>query len=84
MDSTLLSPIAPADVHGVLARHILADGYDIVMDYERSHGSWVLRQPLGARVPRLPHVLRVEPGGLQPPTPEGRRRSWPCSSGWPS
>ena len=41
MVSTLLSPIAPADVHGVLARHILADGYDIVMDYERSHGSWV-------------------------------------------
>ena len=33
--------IAPADVHSVLAKHILADGYDIVMDLKRSKGSWV-------------------------------------------
>lgn len=33
--------IAPADVHSVLAKHILADGYDIVMDLRRSQGSWV-------------------------------------------
>lgn len=35
------SHVAPADVHSVLAKHILADGYDIVMDLRRSRGSWV-------------------------------------------
>jgi len=30
--------IAPADVHAVLARHMLADGYDLVLDLERSRG----------------------------------------------
>src|SRR5688572_31227711 len=41
MTTTTLSPIAPADVHRTLARHILADGYDFVFDYEKSHGAWV-------------------------------------------
>jgi L-lysine 6-transaminase len=41
MTTTALSPIAPSDVHRTLARHILADGYDLVFDYEKSHGSWV-------------------------------------------
>jgi len=30
--------IAPADVHEVLARHMLADGYDLVLDLEKSKG----------------------------------------------
>ncbi len=30
--------IAPADVHASLARHILADGYDIVLDLDKSTG----------------------------------------------
>jgi L-lysine 6-transaminase len=30
--------IAPADVHRTLARHMLADGYDIVLDLEKSRG----------------------------------------------
>ena len=29
------------DIRGVLSRHILADGYDFVMDFEKSHGSWI-------------------------------------------
>jgi L-lysine 6-transaminase len=33
--------ISPNDVHGILARHILADGYDIVLDFEKSHGVWL-------------------------------------------
>ncbi len=39
--TTTLPHIAPADVHRSLARHLLADGFDFVFDYERSHGSWV-------------------------------------------
>ena len=31
-------PIAPAQVHEALARHMLADGYDIVLDLEKSKG----------------------------------------------
>jgi L-lysine 6-transaminase len=41
MNSTLVSPLSPADVHRTLARFMLADGYDLVFDFERSHGSWV-------------------------------------------
>ena len=38
MMTTRTAPIAPAQVHEVLARHMLADGYDIVLDLERSRG----------------------------------------------
>ena len=33
--------IQPAEVHPVLERHMLADGYEIVMDLKKSQGSWV-------------------------------------------
>jgi L-lysine 6-transaminase len=33
--------IAPSEVHEVLARHMLADGFDLVLDLERSHGAWL-------------------------------------------
>jgi L-lysine 6-transaminase len=39
--STTLTPISPAEVHAVLARHMLADGFDLVFDFEKSHGAWV-------------------------------------------
>ena len=41
MTVSTLGPISPADVHGVLARHMLADGYDLVLDFEKSHGAWL-------------------------------------------
>jgi L-lysine 6-transaminase len=43
--------IAPSEVHATLARHMLADGYDMVLDLEKSHdrrlwdarsGRWIL------------------------------------------
>ena len=39
--TTSTLPIAPDHVHAALARHILADGLDIVFDLEKSHGAWV-------------------------------------------
>ena len=39
--------IQPSDVHSVLSRHMLADGYDIVMDLQKSRGSWVFDQRRG-------------------------------------
>ncbi|PYQ47477.1 MAG: L-lysine 6-transaminase, partial [Acidobacteria bacterium] len=41
MTTAAIPTIAPADVHRLLGRHMLADGLDLVFDYERSHGSWV-------------------------------------------
>lgn len=41
MTTTTLTPLAAADVHRLLAGHILADGFEIVFDFERSHGAWV-------------------------------------------
>src|SRR3954447_4197390 len=42
--------VQPADVHNVLGRHMLADGYDIVMDLQKSRGSWVFDSRRGRRV----------------------------------
>jgi L-lysine 6-transaminase len=39
--TTTMQHIAPADVHRMLGRTILADGFDLVFDYEKSHGAWV-------------------------------------------
>ncbi len=36
------SAVAPGDVHAVLARNILADGLDLVLDLERSSGSHLI------------------------------------------
>lgn len=29
-------------VKEILGKHILADGFDLIMDYEKSHGSWIV------------------------------------------
>jgi L-lysine 6-transaminase len=42
--------IQPAEVHSVLGRHMLADGYDIVMDLKKSKGSWVFDAKRGRAV----------------------------------
>ncbi|MEK6375518.1 MAG: L-lysine 6-transaminase [Acidobacteriota bacterium] len=42
--------VQPADVHAVLGRHMLADGYDIVMDLSKSKGSWVFDAKRGRAV----------------------------------
>ncbi|MBX7225819.1 MAG: L-lysine 6-transaminase [Chitinophagales bacterium] len=34
----------PKDVKTVLGKHILADGYDFIFDFERSHGSFLVDQ----------------------------------------
>src|SRR5882724_289870 len=42
--------IQPGDVHNVLSRHMLADGYEIVMDLKKSKGSWVFDSRRGRAV----------------------------------
>jgi L-lysine 6-transaminase len=34
--------VSPADVFETLGRHMLVDGFHLVMDLERSHGSWIV------------------------------------------
>ena len=41
MTVSTLAPISPAQVHGVLARYMLAYGFALVFDFEKSHGTWV-------------------------------------------
>lgn len=44
MESTLsprLEVPSPSDVHELLSQHILADGFDMVLDLERSHGPYL-------------------------------------------
>ena len=35
---TARAALTPADVHGVISHHMLKDGYDLVLDLEKSHG----------------------------------------------
>lgn len=39
---SVASEVSPAEVHSVLARSILADGLDLVLDIERSQGSYLV------------------------------------------
>ena len=41
MTVSTLTPISPTEVHGILARYMLADGFDLVFDFEKSHGAWM-------------------------------------------
>src|SRR3712207_4596995 len=36
------SPVAAADVMDVLGRHMLTDGYDLVLDTAASRGAWLV------------------------------------------
>jgi L-lysine 6-transaminase len=42
--------VSPAEVQNVLSRHMLADGYDIVMDLKKSRGSWLFDSKRGRLV----------------------------------
>lgn len=46
---TVVPAVTPDDVHDVLARSILADGLDLVLDVERSSGSYLVDARTGER-----------------------------------
>src|SRR5687767_7839768 len=69
--------VQPADVHNVLSRHMLADGYDIVMDLKKSRGSWVFDARRGRNVLDFFTNFASVPIGYNHPkmdTPEFRDR----------
>ena len=69
--------VQPAEVHNVLSRHMLADGYDIVMDLRKSKGSWVFDSRRGRNVLDFFTNFASIPIGYNHPkmdTPEFRER----------
>lgn len=69
--------VQPAEVHNVLSRHMLADGYDIVMDLRKSRGSWVFDVRRGRNVLDFFTNFASIPIGYNHPkmdTPEFRER----------
>ena len=41
--------VKPAEVHQTLSRHMLADGYDIVIDFKKSQGAYIFDSRYGKR-----------------------------------
>lgn len=69
--------VQPAEVHNVLSRHMLADGYDLVMDLRKSKGSWVFDARRGRNVLDFFTNFASVPIGYNHPkmdTPEFRER----------
>lgn len=69
--------VQPAEVHNVLSRHMLADGYDIVMDLRKSKGSWLFDSRRGRNVLDFFTNFASVPIGYNHPkmdTPEFRER----------
>ncbi len=42
--------VQPSEVHRVLSSHMLADGYDLVIDLEKSQGSWMFDSKKGRKL----------------------------------
>jgi L-lysine 6-transaminase len=59
--------IAPADAHAVLSRHLLVDGYSIVLDLEKSHGSYLVDARDGTEYLDFYTFFASLPLGLNPP-----------------
>jgi len=59
--------VAPAEVHDVLARSVLTDGMKLVVDLQRSRGSWIVDARNGKRYLDMYTFFASAPLGLNPP-----------------
>jgi L-lysine 6-transaminase len=59
--------IRPADVHGRLASHLFVDGFPMVLDLARSHGSWLIDAITGESYLDLCMFVASSPLGYNPP-----------------
>ncbi|MCW2811784.1 MAG: lat [Friedmanniella sp.] len=59
--------VPPADVHDRLARHVLTDGYRLVLDLERSHGTRLVDARDGRTYLDFYTFFASAPLGLNPP-----------------
>ena len=58
--------VSPAEVHEVLSRHILTDGMKLVVDLDRSAGSWLVDARDGQRYLDFYTFFASAPLGLNP------------------
>ncbi len=58
--------ISPGQVHGVLSRHVLADGFKLVYDTRASHGSWLVDARSGEEYLDLYTFFASAPLGSNP------------------
>jgi L-lysine 6-transaminase len=58
--------VTPDNVHEVLSRHLLLDGYPIVLDLDKSHGSWMVDARDGTEYLDLYTFFASAPLGLNP------------------
>lgn len=49
VNNSAIVSVNPGEVHSVLAKHILADGFDLVLDLNKSQGSWLHDSKSGER-----------------------------------
>jgi L-lysine 6-transaminase len=59
--------VAPSDVHGKLGEHLLVDGFRLVLDVERSHGSWLVDARDGVEYLDFYTFFASAPLGANPP-----------------
>jgi len=59
--------VPPSEVHERLAEHLLVDGYRLVLDVERSHGSWLVDARDGRENLDLYTHFASAPLGANPP-----------------
>jgi L-lysine 6-transaminase len=64
---TTTQPITPEQVHSRLAEHLLVDGFRLVLDVERSHGSFLVDARDGAEYLDLYTAFASAPLGANPP-----------------
>jgi L-lysine 6-transaminase len=63
--------IPAADVHGTLRRHLLVDGFDLVLDTRESRGSWLVDARTGTRHLDLFSFFASAPLGMNHPALTG-------------
>jgi L-lysine 6-transaminase len=63
--------LSPADVHETLRRHLLVDGFDLVLDTRRSRGSWLVDARDGSRRLDLFSFFASAPLGMNHPALTG-------------
>ncbi|MGH3320110.1 MAG: L-lysine 6-transaminase [Streptosporangiaceae bacterium] len=62
-----MSGVPPREVHERLRRHMLADGFPLVLDLDKSHGSWMVDARTGEEYLDLYTFFASAPLGTNPP-----------------
>jgi L-lysine 6-transaminase len=62
-----LAAIGSADVHAILSGHMLADGFELVVDLDKSHGSWLVDARTGVQYLDFFCFFASLPLGVNPP-----------------